>query len=204
MLYLTEMYIDENNMPMEESIDSHIHKVLLASSLKKSRVENGILFKKYNNTILTYHTNVFDISRLEQNHFYVIRTVEVGGLYSQIKTGDNVTLYIRTAPMKKDQNDNMKALRKRRHRLVWLDTQLRKYGCTINRDENTMGILESSSTSINIQHTQTQQNKGNCIKIVYDYTVNVSINDADKFRELIYNGLGKFKSYGSGMILVGA
>ena len=65
-------------------------------------------------------------------------------------------------------------------------------------------IIEDGFCKIQFNHFKNQSNTGAHNFTAYNYIATVKIVDKDAFLRVVKNGLGHYKSYGCGLILVGA
>jgi hypothetical protein len=144
-------------------------------------------------------------------HGYIVRNVmEIGELYHKIDNGDVVKVFIRTVPSKKIRHTGRKnsariGLFKKADRVGWIERKLSESGVIVMKDPYQCPlIIENGATHIAFQHSNHQKSKGDHQLTAYDYIATVQIQDKELFINNVKNGIGPYKSYGCGLILIGA
>lgn len=212
-MYMSVIQLNQSDQVMNQCgrfNEEIVHQVLLSSIGNPSRSESHLLYRKDKNELCVYSEELLNQDKLLKNGYFVRNAVDVGHIYNNIDNGDTVKLFFRTVPSKKVQRDGKKnsariGLHQRDDRLNWVERKLSEHGATIVRDLCKCPlILENGFTKIVFKHFNHQKNKGDCELTAYDYVVTVQIKDRDLFLNMVKNGIGPYKSYGCGLILIGA
>lgn len=212
-MYMSIIRIDQNKCLMRRDAkhnEEFVHKVLLGALDYRSRTDTQLLYQKNGNTICAYSNSPFNADALRARHFYVEKTMDIDTLYTKISDGDAVALHFRTIPFRKQIRPNQKNsvryhLGRKEDRIDWVVNKLNQKGVTVCTNECDLPlVMEYARTPIYVKHSPHQQNTGEFEVNAYDYVVSVKVNSAEALRNLLQEGLGAYKSYGCGLILVGA
>lgn len=212
-MYMSIIRIDQNKCLMRRDIKNNeefIHKILLGALDYRSRTDTQLLYQKNKNIICVYSNSPFNSDALEMRHFYVEKTMVIDDLYNKISDGDFITLHFRTIPFRKQMRPNQKNsvryhLGRKEDRINWVVNKLNQKGVTVCFNESDLPlVVEHARTPIYVKHSPHQKNTGEFEVNAYDYVVSVKVDSADTLRTLLQEGFGAYKSYGCGLILVGA
>lgn len=205
--------LDYSKMLMSNTIyqnEEIVHKILMKAMGYRERTQTNLLYRNDQNKMCVYSDTPLRQDVLMQNGYIVQNVDKIGELYQQIAVGDVVKLYFRTSPSKKMQRMDKKnsariALRKKCDRIAWVERKLSNSGMSVVYAcrENPL-ILENGEKHLSFEHSSKQKNRGAHKLVVYDYVATVKIENKDLFLETIKCGIGPYKSYGCGLILVGA
>lgn len=212
-MYMSVIELDQANCLMKDSFcqtEEQTHKILLESLENQSRLNAGLLYRKDKNKICVYSNNALNQEKLFLRNYIVQNVVEIDDLYNQIQNGDVLKLFIKTVPSKKVDREGKKnsariGLTQKSERTAWIERKLLDIGAVVLKDiYDCPLVVENGYQSIEFSHSKFQKNKGSATITARDYIVTVQITDRKAFLNGVKRGIGPYKSYGCGLILVGA
>ena len=169
-----------------------------------------MLYRKDKNNVCVYSSVPLDQGKLLCRNYIVQNVIEIDNIYNKIKSGDVIKVFLRTSPSKKiivsgKKNSKRRTLLKKEERLAWLEHKLSESGAEVVTDLFGQKLIqENGKTEIKFAHFENQLNQGAHTICAYDYIVSVRVNSVDSFLQSVANGIGPYKSYGCGLLLIGA
>ena len=212
-MYMSVIELDQANCLMRDNVcktEDQTHKILLESLENQSRLNAGLLYRKDKNKICVYSNNALNQEKLFLRNYIVQNVIEIDDLYNQIQNGDVLKLFIKTVPSIKVDREGKKnsarsGLTQKSERVAWIERKLLDIGAVVLKDiYDCPLIIENGYQSIEFSHSKFQKNKGSATITAHDYIVTVQIVDREAFLNGVKRGIGPYKSYGCGLILVGA
>ena len=186
------------------------HETLLEALGYKKRSDINLLYRKDKNNVCVYSSVPLDQGKLLCRNYIVQNVIEIDNIYNKIKSGDVIKVFLRTSPSKKiivsgKKNSKRRTLLKKEERLAWLEHKLSESGAEVVTDLFGQKLIqENGKTEIKFAHFEKQLNQGAHTICAYDYIVSVRVNSVDSFLQSVANGIGPYKSYGCGLLLIGA
>ena len=208
-MYMSIIKIDTNQCLMVQN-EELTHESLLEALGHAKRTDVDLLYRKDKDNICVYSSLPLRQDLLTQRHFIVQNVIEVDTIYQQIQNHDIVKVFVRTSPFRKiivhgKKNSPRITLSNKEERLSWMKQKLTQCGLEIVQDVfNQSLIQENGQTQIPFEHFNKQVSRGKHTIKAYDYIATVKVLDKDAFLNSIQRGIGPYKSYGCGLILVGA
>lgn len=212
-MYMSVMQLDLSNCLMRNPISENeevLHQLLMKSANNIPRQDSHLLYRKEKDKLCVYSDAPLQYNVLEE-HGYLLQDVKLlDNLYGQIQNGDVVKCFFRTVPSKKVKREGKRnsariSLHQRCERLAWVEKKLFQNGAMVEHTiDGTPLIIEDGFCKIQFSHFANQTNFGAHILTAYNYIATVKITDKDSFFQVLQDGIGHYKSYGCGLILVGA
>lgn len=192
-MYMTVLKMDRNSLlnasnPLNINSSNSVHKWLTAQQ-DCHRADDKILYRiiNKNDEIYMYiqSKTKFNINNIENVGFIFLKEMNIS-----ISSTGTYTFDIQTFPNKTIQNNKRYFIKDINERYLWLQKQFNKFNI------NLLECREYSQNNIIFDKDS--------IKNISTSTFSgiIKINDINKANELIENGLGRFKNYGLGLLLV--
>lgn len=208
-MYMSIIKIDTNNCLMKKN-EELTHETLLEALNYQKRSDVNLLYRKDKDSMCVYSSMPLDQGKLLSRNYIVQNVIDIGSIYGKIQTDDIIKIFIRTSPSQKitiegRRNSPRRTFVKKEDRLSWIENKLLESGAEIVVDAFGQKLIqENGKTEIQFSHFKKQSNRGSHTIYAYDYIVSVRIINIEAFLKRVAVGLGPYKSYGCGLLLLGA
>ena len=194
--------INQNNVNEET-----VHQFIQELCGYRPRAEHNILYRRDGLDLCIYSDIYLDTDVLQKYGYYIINVIKIDELYNKIKSGDCLKIYVRTVPSTMKQREGKLSARwhftKRYERVEWIEKKMQQIGAEVLYNNGEPLIIENGYTCLSFKHTSNQSTRGKNKFFAYDYIATVQVVDREKLKDGITKGIGPYKSYGCGLMLIG-
>lgn len=188
--------------------EENVHRFIQKINNHKNRADSHILYRRDNNEICIYSDNELNERYLQEFGYYLVGARELGHLLDCIQNEDMLKVYVRTVPCIQRKRAGKRSIRcalnNNTDRLNWVEKKLNQIGVGVAKNEyGEKLVLEGKRITVDFAHSENQKNSGDYSCYAYEYTATVKVINAELFKNGVKNGIGPYKSYGCGLMLVG-
>ena len=202
-MFLSKIELELSNPGIRAALqDAQKMHCLVTGLFQCARKEAEVLYcsqvKGMTVELYLYSTRPIDQNRILPG-MSLVGQRDIGSWADSIKAGDIFRFRLLTAPFRKAAEDGAKNSRRRglrtvEERIAWLVRKAEQNGFRL------LSAEEASDSKVTARHPDSQG--GSLIVNTYCYTGTLQILDADIFRRALQTGIGPYKAYGLGMLIL--
>lgn len=204
------MYLTKITMPIRERAvrnaiaDAQAMHRMLCGLFEKSRADAKLLYRtnEIGRHIVVYMYSEEPINRSKLLPFMLFEGErEISDVINSVDCETVLRYDVIVSPSKKvaregDRLSRRTGLKDAKKRSEWLTKRFAEGGCDL------LNVLELEKSTIGFVHNNDHVGRGSAY--TYHYTGTIRVRNAKQFAEMMSTGIGPYKAYGCGMIMIRA